>query len=435
MKTERGQLEHYLRLTIEENALNTKVHDQVKEFFKQKNISPGEVAAMLTQQIPLETLDGVILYLLTKGLYQATGTEILNPTRWFTDIEIKEAEKYKKENEEVLDGDLIFENVLQVEEDQWVTVLTSQKIKQLYNSFRVFYRPETQRGMVSYRSGNSIIKRIDVNIRVVNNIAKKLIDGSFITNTITFNVLKDGNDNIEYNPDNMSLIIGKESEIDVVDGFHRSYAILKALITKPNLNKNWEVRIVNWDIDKAQRFIYQESLQTPLKKSRQEELNQSKLENQIVKNLNEMARNELQYKITTDYLLIKNNSAYVMFDDLSDAIKEVFTIKSQRDVKKITKFLIEFFNELVGIYSDEFTNLKSSKEKCYITHPNMFIGYVALASKLKGKNNWEDELEDILSKIDFSKSNKIWSQLNIDKPRLSKRQKLYIINYFSNLVN
>ena len=89
-----------------------------------------------------------------------------------------------------------------------------------------------------------------------------MIDGSFITNTITFNVLKDGNDNIEYNPDNMSLIIGKESEIDIVDGFHRSYAILKALITKPNLNKNWEVRIVNWDIDKAQRFIYQESLQT-----------------------------------------------------------------------------------------------------------------------------------------------------------------------------
>ena len=54
-----------------------------------------------------------------------------------------------------------------------------------------------------------------------------------------------------------------------------------------------------------------------------------------------------------------------MFDDLSDAIKEVFTIKSQRDVKKITKFLIEFFNELVGIYSDEFTNLKSSKEMLY----------------------------------------------------------------------
>ena len=39
MKTERGQLEHYLRLTIEENALNTKVHDQVKEFFKQKHLA------------------------------------------------------------------------------------------------------------------------------------------------------------------------------------------------------------------------------------------------------------------------------------------------------------------------------------------------------------------------------------------------------------
>lgn len=435
MKTERGQLEHYLRLTIEENALNTQVHDQVKEFFKQKNISPGEVAAMLTQQIPLETLDGVILYLLTKGLYQATGSEILNPVRWFTNIEIDEAERYKKDKQEMLEGDLVFEKVLKVEGDHWLTTLSSQTIKQLYDSFRVYYRPETQRGMLTYRSGDSIINRIDVNKRVVNEITEKLVEGSFISNTLTFNVLKNGDDRIIYDEDNMRLTIGEESEIDVVDGFHRSYAILKALIIKPDLKKNWEIRIVNWDVDKAQRFIYQESLQTPLRKSRQEELNQEKLENQIVRNLNEMPRNEMQHKITTDYNLIKYNIAYVMFDILSKTIRETFKIKSQRDVKKISQFLVDFFNELIGIYPDEFHNLRESREQSYIAHPNMFVGYITLASMLYKQNNWEDKLENILNKIDFDKSNSIWKALDIDNPRLTKRQMLSIIRYFTNLVN
>lgn len=435
MKVERERLEQQLRLIIDEYATDKKVHDEIINSLAKKNVPPGETSGILTQSplYLLETMDINLLYTLTKKFYEITDRSILNPTNYFYDAEIEIGDKWKRTKEEYYIGDLIFKPALYISDDQWETVLSSQEVGRLYNSGRVLYRPETQRGMIAVKSKDSIVYRIDYNIEQINEIADKLLNGSYISDTLTFNVLKNGKDNVKYDRKDLSIFINKESEVNVADGFHRSYAILKALSINPDLQYNWKIHIANWDVDKAQRFIYQKDHRTPLRKEYRESLNKARFENSIVNALNERPHNELQFKIATDANALNIGNSYVMFNTLADAIENAFTIKSQRDANKITDYLIEFFNELIGIYIDDFKDTKKSQRSSYTTYSNMFIGYVALAGKLYDKENWMGLLEKTLDKADLSKSNELLRSLNIQWTDMSSKNKKQLIEYFRDL--
>lgn len=433
MKVPREQLEDRLKLIIDEYATDRHVHDEIVTNMENKNVPPGETKAILTQSplYPLETMDIGLIYTLTKYFYIATGRGILNPENYFYENEITEGDKWKRPKLKDIVEDLKLTNFLQVMPDQWIGVLSSQQLGRLYNNGRILYRPETQRGLRVIKNEDSILYRIDYNVDAINNIADLILKGEFIPNTITLNVLQDGDDVVLYDLSETTLKIGETSEINVVDGFHRSYGLLKALAINPNLELNWEIRLVNWDVDKAKRFIYQEDYKTPLRKEYKESINQAKLENIVAKNLNEAPQNEMQFKIATDANAIAHNRAYVMFNTMAEAVRNNFEIKSQRDVRKITEYLVEFFNELVGLHIDEFNNPAKSQNKSFITVPNMFIGYITLAGKLYNTKNWQATLEEIMTSIDFTRNNPLWEQINITKSNLTRKENKILTDYFT----
>jgi hypothetical protein len=435
LKVDRRNLEKRLYVVIEDNALNTKFKDKVKKQLEKHNITQGEVAAYFMKQIPLEVLDENVLCLLTMIFYQETQERILEPNRYFSDYEIAIAKDWQKPDEPKIDGDLKIPNVLRVADDQYITIINVQDVAKLFKNGRVFYNPNTQRGMIASKVGKEIISRIDINMSNVNEMAEKMASGDYIPNTLTFNVLKNGKDLLYYDERHMQVIIGEESEVDIVDGFHRSYAILKALILNPSLSFNMELRIGNWDVSRAKQFISQEDLRNPLKKLDKIALDMSDFKNQIVQQLNEQPQNELKSNIATDMSLIRYNRAYVTNAIMSEAISDNFEIKSQRDANKITRFLKDFFNELIGIYIDDFSDLEKAKERTALVHPNMFYGYVALASELMNyKNDWQDRLENILDEIDFSLTNPEWTQLKITENVLYKNEIEKIYNYYKGKV-
>lgn len=440
MKVPREQLEDQLRLIINEYAVDKQLHDEIVNNMENKNIPPGETRAILTQSslYPLETMDIGLIYTLTKKLYRATGRGVLNPENYFYPNEMEEGDKWKRLKTKEVIGDIVLPNFVQVTEDQWIGTIDSQKLVHLYNNGRVLYRPEHQRGLKLVKTKDSILHRIDYNIDAINNIKEMLLGENnkpkFIPNTITFNVLKNGNDVVKFDPENHTLIIGAGSEINVNDGFHRNYGTIKAVATDPSFNQVWELRVVNWDGAKAERFIRQEDYKTPLRKERRESLDQTKLENIIVNNLNEASQNEMQFKVAIDTNAIGYNRAYVMFSTMAEAIRDNFEIKSQRDVRKITDYLVEFFNEFIGMHIDDFNNIPRSQGKSYITMPNMFIGYITIAGELYKTNNWQDLLEDIVASVDFTKQNVFWEQINISKSTLTRRERQKLTNYFKNKI-
>jgi len=425
VKKDREALEKVLNDLFDEYSANKEVVNKIKQDLGVHGINVGTTIGILNKTLPIETQSQIVLCLITKSLFNATEESKINPEHYFTEIEIEEANKFKREFESQKDY-VDIEDIRQVDEDQWITTMTYKQISDLYATGKVRYNKETQRNTIFKEYGDKIIESININKTSVKEIKELMLQGLFIPNTITFNILATGKEKFEIDNRNKSIRI--YDNLDIIDGFHRSLAIIEAIAENPEVEQNIVVMVTNFNLEKCHSFIVQEDKKNKIDKRYIQTLNVENLENKIVKLMNENT-GELRGKITSN-IIVYRNQAYVLSDVLSDAIKNNFEIKSMRDVNNIAKYLIEGFNEIIGIFIDDFQNLETSRKNNVKTLSSTFVGYITLLAELRETNNWKSKLEETLNRIDFSNGNPIWEQLNIYDSNLSKSNLKKIIKYF-----
>lgn len=308
--------------------------------------------------------------------------------------------------------------------------MTYKQISDLYATGKVRYNKETQRNTIFKEYGDKIIESININKTSVKEIKELMLQGLFIPNTITFNILATGKEKFEIDNRNKSIRI--YDNLDIIDGFHRSLGGIEAVAENPEIEGTLEVRITNFNLDKCHRFIVQEDKKNKIDKRYIQTLNVENLENKVVKLINENT-GEMQGKVTSNIILYRNQ-AYVLSDVLSDAIKSNFNIESNRDVNNVAEYLIKGFDEIVGIFINDFKNLEESRKNNIRTLSSTFIGYVTLLAELQDNENWKKELEKILNKINFNNTNLIWKELGIYDSSPSKSSVKKIIKYFKELI-
>jgi hypothetical protein len=292
MKVEPRELYNSLNAMIKMYGKNNKVLEEVTNLLIKKGIPRGYAKKILMGITPVEILDRAILYVVTSAFYQVTNESIVNTEKYFTDEEIKEGEKFRYITEKKESFPVIFEDVLKVSDDYYITTLTAQKIKELYDGFVVTYNKETQRNTIARRIRNSVIEMINVNWKSVKEIEEEILKGLFITNAITFNILKNGEEEFEYDEKNRTLTVYK-GEIDILDGFHRSLGMINAVSVNPEVQYITAVNITNFDIEKARRFIVQEDKKNKIAKKHIEAYKET-LENAIVRKINESPNCDLR---------------------------------------------------------------------------------------------------------------------------------------------
>jgi enolase len=167
MKVEPRELYNSLNAMIKMYGKNNKVLEEVTNLLIKKGIPRGYAKKILMGITPVEILDRAILYVVTSAFYQVTNESIVNTEKYFTDEEIKEGEKFRYITEKKESFPVIFEDVLKVSDDYYITTLTAQKIKELYDGFVVTYNKETQRNTIARRIRNSVIEMINVNWKSV----------------------------------------------------------------------------------------------------------------------------------------------------------------------------------------------------------------------------------------------------------------------------
>lgn len=446
MKLDKEKFYLELNSVFADLNLNKKLIEKVKTDLSIRNILPQAVQGIINRSIPVQTVDMPVLYFILDSLNKEVqeinkeekiieiDLKRLNPETYFTEQEIKEMETYKREIKKGAKYPLVFENVIKLAEDQFATKLSVQQIAELYNSNLIYYNTQTQRNTKVREWKNKIVEVISINNRSVNEIQKDIEENKFIPNFITFNLLQNGEDEFDYNEQNQTITIFN-GEINIVDGAHRCLSILGAVKNNPNIKMNMGVTITNFDIDKARRFIVQEDKKNPIDKKYIQSLDSERLSNMIVQKLNERSDSELRGKIATDSAAIKHNQALTYFNILSDAIEHNFELKTKKDVLDISKWLIECFSELIGSYPEQFIdNIAESKKYSTIAHENMFIGYIALFSKLYHDNNWEEKLLNIMEKVDFSMNNPMWNEINLFTKSINKTTIKKISNYYHKMV-
>jgi len=410
---------------LDNNAIQERI---IKEVTK-KGYSRGFISSILERNALLETLSLLDLGIIADAIYKISDINSTNLEIFFEEIEIEKIRRYKVEEKKEDKDLLVFENVMQVADDIWTVVVPCQRIAQLYRENAVGYDFSTQRESKNIKSKDTIIQTASVNWASVEEIKEQLVKGLFIPNTITFNIPIENAEDIKYDKNKKRLIILKKS-FKILDGFHRSLGIIAAL-REIDLNYNFEVRITNFNTDKARQFIVQEDKRNPINKEYIKSIDTADRVTAIVNNLNQNNSSELSGMITTNGALVTSGDALINFSTMYEIINALWEPTTIVEANNISEYLKDFFNEIIGLYPNEFKlHIKESRKINNINKEQMFVLYLVLAKRIENNPDWKQILQKNIFNI-IIKDNKDL----VDTPpnKIKKSIKKYI-NISENII-
>lgn len=248
---------------------------------------------------------------------------------------------------------IVFENVLQVNDDQWVCVVDVDFLYQLYKRQLINYNKNTQRPLTK-RSVNGVeTYHITLKTQSVREIKELLSKSLFISNDISLNLNLDNQD-VSFSYEKNSIIV-HSGQLDIIDGYHRFRAMMMAKAESENFNYKFIVNIMNFDENKACTYIAQEDKRNRISKQYSRSLDSTNLANTVVKRLNEDATSYLCGSIN------KNGTTVINSVYLFNLIDSSFVMSTMQDAVKITKYLKDIFNSLIEEQPELLKNISSEK--------------------------------------------------------------------------
>ena len=312
-------------------------------------------------------------------------------------------------------SEYVFKNVNQIGEKEYQTVIDGQELAEMWRDGIITYNPEIQRGTkVKRGKDNSEVEVAVYNKANVKKIYTSMLSGQYFTDMITLNVLEDGNEKVELDDEGNLAVDG---EINIADGQHRIRAL--SMILEGNekgdtffdlTELKFPVKVTHYNVQTAQQQFHQFSLGLKISSSRAEYFNQTGLANIIVREL--MKNSDLAGRVeVVRNSISKNDERHIVtFATLVNAIEIVYKdLETRVQAMELTKYLSEFFNELINLIPElhNYEKRAQSKETSLIGENFMFYGYVAISKVLRDKENWKEYLP-LVNELDLSKGSKQW---------------------------
>ena len=402
MKNNRHELEERIDTYLYDIKTEGLENVFIEEMSK-KNVPIPQSHKVLGKLSPLTLLSDAHLMAITMAVNVAKGINPIDLNDYYTELEIKEYSKWKypksKEKFVKFENVEVFPNT----SDQFFTFISTDHLIQMFDKGQLNYNFDTQRDAIVKIKNNQIYKTINIVDSAVKEIAELIMSGDFIPNDITFNVLKDGTEDIVYNQTDKTLTI-KAGELDVLDGMHRTLGINKAKKEKPELNMYFGLNITNFDINKAQRYIVQEDKKNPISKEHIKRLNDDT--SRIVLDLIKSQSKDFKQRIAVSKSDLRKSKNYVISEvEFREFIELVFDLKTARDAHKIAPILSKQFDNLVA-YVDE----QPQRKRGEFYTPAMFVAYMILF-EIKGDKMATDEELELIKKY-----NKEYAELKLSVP-------------------
>jgi hypothetical protein len=430
-----------LTIVIEEFKHKRKEVKELKDGLAAYNISSGDVQKWINQpQEELPNIDSRALCLFADEVFKLRADLSVKVDDYFSERQIKEAKTtFDGQTDEKITLPHTFENVIQINDDFYVTKIKASDIKRLVDGNLIQYNPETQRELrikKDRKNPGSIIEEPKVNPKSVQEIKQLLKSNEIVSTTLTFNARlgsTDADEELIYDSRSNTLTVTEGTLLDCLDGFHRVTAIAQALTEDPTIDAVFVLNVVNYGKSMAQTYFSQLNNTNPIAKSRLQEMNQNKFSNFIVKQL--QVNSELRGKVSSSDMIAPLSGFLVSYNVLSNAIDDEFNIKDKPAAIECANYLTEFFNTLMFQYSDEFMrNIIEVRKESLININQMFAGYIVLAKRFKDENIPLSNIKNVLSEINFDRSNPLWTKLKIiEGGHVKPNAKNRIKSYFSNL--
>lgn len=423
MLKDREEMEKLVMLASVGIGKNPNLVEQIKQRLLQYGILPDRTQRMLNGKLQDENLS--VLYLFTKVLYKELDDESINPKLFFTEKEIKIAERYREDEEmNSTKYPIVFNDVLMLDSENYITKLHISDLVKLYESNVLEYNFETQRNPKFQRRKDVIIIVPQLNKQSVNEIAEHLRNNTFYPDTLTLNILGDGTEDFVYDPKTRQLIV-KFGQVDILDGFHRLNAMIRVYEENPEIDFTTNLAIKNYTIRKAQQYVAQINTVNKIDKAHLQALKADRYSDFVVKEL--QRDSDLRGKIVQSSRLTSLNQGWVSYNVLADTIEEAFPMENKKEAMEVAEYLTKYFDFLVGTYPNlgDITNINGNL---------MFIGLVIIAKKIREEGLPIGELTKIIDKVSFAKTNPLWEELGVLKEgRVQPKAKSLIKKYFEQL--
>lgn len=440
MIKDRSELEEEIERFMKLHFADREITDKIKKYMTEKNYNLGEVNMMINLNSSPVTLTEIDLGVLAAAITYAGGFDY---KKYFQPNELRSIDDYYKEYIKEKVNKVVFTEAFQLTEHQYLShVSISDLVRWLQEDHIITYNPNIQRELIRKVNKNGeLIETIHLNKGKQNKIARRIVKGQQYADTLFFNLLDNG---LQKEPvydgekHTLSIEFDENTELAITDGFHRLMACVTALGIDSTVDLNYAVIISFLDEAHAGDLVQQEDMHTPIKRAKAKLLGSSNPYIQMAKVINAYGNevdNELYHRFGEDEAELKlKPDKLCSFDTFSKAIEyNFFNDKkpSGREIQHVREFLISGFNEVIGIFKDKYgDSLEEIKKKGVQLNPNMFIGYIALLSKLYKNKEWRAALELELSNMDFTTSNNVWKTINLFAPKVNKSVVKKISSYF-----
>jgi len=424
-----------LNAAIVEVNKNKELQSQVVSVLAAHNIPESVFAEILLNPERAEFLAKEELTLLVLALYEVTKIEEINPSQFYNKTEINKAKKYKRETEAAASYPYTFENTVLGTPDskEFLTIMTYKEVAALWNSKILTYNYQTQRlSKKKLNAKGNVSEKPDVNTKSVKNITRLMLERKYKADTLLFNILVDGNDNIEY--DNGELMIQEGTTMNLIDGMHRVQAILTVLEEDPSYVGFINVAIKHYPLQEAQFMLGQVNTVNRFDKTLIKNYMAESQGAQIAKDL--MNLPELKNRVSIKTTLDKKMSYLTNFAILSDAIDAVFEPETTKDRYDVTEVLKKFFGYLIPSYPEAFGSktMKEFSKTSWLNHHNTFVGFVVIAKALFDKFGSDypvSEIVRIIDNINLSKEDSEFNELMTTQGKVnSNKVKSQIRKFF-----
>lgn len=398
MKKNRQELEYSIQNFIQSyTGSKRKLKDNLISELSNYGITPGKTQGLINLSIPLVTVGNAELYLLTKALYNVTEEQSLEPTKWFNEEEEKNYILYREKIEYNNDV-IVLHDIKQNSDNHWVcSRITYQEIAKIHAQGLITYNMRTQREPLFVKfNNNNIVNSPNIKQTPIEKMVKLMVKDKFKPNTLSWNIRKTGEEMLpEYDEKNQTLSIPIDninSFCDIIDGMHRTCAIMRTVEQKPNTEGYMMISIFYYTEDEAREYIDQEANHTAINKTHRKAFQSSDTEIIMAKDINTFgnATNNIMFdRFATTYEETQLTNKFLTFETFSAALKYNFKIENPREVTKITKFLREYFNNI----------LVNLDENGILYTNNVFIGLIAIAGKLYNNKEWQSIIEENVDNI------------------------------------
>ena len=265
----------------------------------------------------------------------------------FTESEQKELEQFLYQSEDT-DMELPLElyPALKLNDLTHSVRMSAKTIAKLMNAQILNYSFDIQREATTKRRGDTIILQPTTNKKNIKEMEKLLLSGQLKDSTIYLNAAprtaEDG-DELIMDSKNHKLIITKGTRLDILDGYHRCLASLKAFTKNPELDFYFNVVVSNYTTKEAQLWQAQHAKAMPWSKHRVRELQQENRSDKVAAALRDSS--EFGQYINTSSVLGRNK--LINFTDLSLIIDNLYQINSRREEVEIIEQLATALDDFV----------------------------------------------------------------------------------------